>query len=131
MRMYAAGDARALDLIFSELRDRFGPVPEETMQLFTAVRLRLAAMPTGAQRLSFRDGVMRLDLPPESSHEFYDRWFQPVMYAISRDSTVRLETKGKALSVIFKGIETLEDAEGALAGFIARMREGIMETESR
>jgi transcription-repair coupling factor (superfamily II helicase) len=123
LRMYAASDIQSLDTIFSELRDRFGPVPEETAHLFTAVRLRLAAMPTGASRLTFREGAMRLDLPAESNHAFYERWFQPIMYAISKERNARLETKGKALSVIFNGIETLDDAEQVLASFRERMRE--------
>jgi transcription-repair coupling factor (superfamily II helicase) len=127
LRMYTAPDTPSLNTIFSELRDRFGPVPEETLQLFTAVRLRLAAMPTGATRATFRDGAMRLDLPSDVNQAYYDRWFQPIMHAISSDRYVQLEPKGRALSLVFNKIETLEDAEQALARFTGRMAEAIRE----
>ncbi|MEO5928567.1 MAG: transcription-repair coupling factor, partial [Candidatus Kapaibacterium sp.] len=123
LRMYAAKDSAALAAVASEMRDRFGPVPPETERLFMAVRLRLAAMPTGASRLALRDGEMRLDLPAESNRDYYERWFQSIMEAISRERNAKLETKGKALAIRYSGVEDIDEAERVLSRFTRKMRE--------
>jgi len=123
LRMYAARDAAALNGIFSEMRDRFGPVPPETERLFDAVRLRLAAMPTGAVRCALRDGDMRLELPAQSNREYYERWFQPIMEVIGRERSLQLETKGRMLAILFRGVNNTDEAERVLNRFSARMRE--------
>lgn len=123
LRMYSAKNAGELNGIFSEVRDRFGPVPPETVRLFEAVRLRLAAMPTGATRCSLRDGEMRLELPAESNREYYERWFQSIMEAIGRERGAQLETKGKTLAIRYKGVGDVDEAERVLNRFVGRMRE--------
>ena len=123
-RMYAAANRQLLDGILSEMRDRFGEIPPSTETLFHAVRLRLAGMPTGGSRLVFRGGELRLELPPDRDQGYYDRWFQPVMYAVKENTRARLETKGRALSIGFSRIESIDDAENALARFVSKMSEG-------
>jgi len=127
MRLYGASDMVTIDRILSELRDRFGKLPEETLNLLTALRLRMAAMPTGAAKLVWHKTEMRLELPPEHDQKYYNRWFQPVMYAIGRDQFVRLETKGKALSILFSKVTSVEEAERVLANFREAMVEGAQE----
>ncbi len=124
-RMYTAKDRAEIDTIFSEMRDRFGETPEETENLRMALILRFAAMPTGATTLRVSNGTMRLDLPPDSNQHFYDRWFQPIMYAINEVRGVELETKERALAILFKNIQTPDEAERALQKFTATMAEGI------
>jgi len=123
LRMYAAKDAAGLGAVASEIRDRFGPVPAETERLLNAVRLRLAAMPTGGTRLALRDGGMRLELPSDTNREYYERWFQSIMEAISREHGAQLETKGRSLAIRYAGIESVEEAERVLARFTSKMRE--------
>ncbi len=123
MRMYAAADHATLDAVFSEMRDRFGPVPPETETLFEAVLLRLAAIPTGAARCALRAGVLRLELPPDTEREYYKRWFQPIMEAIAGERGAQLETKGRQLAIVYAGVESVEEAERVIGRLIARMRE--------
>jgi transcription-repair coupling factor (superfamily II helicase) len=123
LRMYAAKDAAGLAAVASEMRDRFGPVPPETDRLLDAVRLRLAAMPTGGTRLALRDGEMRLELPSDSNRDYYERWFQSIMEAISRERGAQLETKGKLLAIRYSGVESVEEAERVLGRFTSKMRE--------
>lgn len=127
MRLYGASDMVSIDRILSELRDRFGKLPDETLNLLTALRLRIAAMPTGATKLLWHDTEMRLELPPEGDQKYYNRWFQPVMYAINKERFVRLETKGKALSVLFSKVTSIDEAERVLAHFKEAMVEGAQE----
>ncbi len=128
LRLYSAADHTTLQKVFSELKDRFGQAPPETENLMTALRLRLAAMPIGANKLIMKDETMRLELPSDSDSRYYGKWFQPVMYAISRQRFARLETKGKALSILFGKITSVDEAERALATFRDDMMEGAKET---
>lgn len=123
LRMYSAKDAGELNGIFSEVRDRFGSVPPQTIRLFDAVRLRLAAMRTGGVRCALRDGEMRLELPPESNRDYYERWFQSIMESIGRERGAQLETKGKTLSILYRGVEDADEAERVLNRFTAKMRD--------
>lgn len=127
LKMYTAGSIQELRRVISEIRDRFGPIPEETIRLSDGVRLRLAAMRTGAVRVSLREGAMRIDLPDERDEGYYAVWFQPTMEAISRDSTARLETKGKALSIRFNGVNTVDQAEQVLERLIQSMQKSMEE----
>lgn len=124
-RMYTAGDPGVIDTIFSEMRDRFGEAPEETENLRIALLLRFAAMSTGASALRISNGKMRLELPPDSDQNFYDRWFQPIMFAVHEVRGVELETKERSLAVLFKNIETPDEAERALQRFTTAMAEGV------
>lgn len=123
-RLYAAEDAAALQTVMSELRDRYGAVPPETERLRDAVRLRMTAMRTGALRASLRDGELRIDLPPESDTDYYERWFQPIMEWITHDRHAKLETKGKSLSIRFSGVNDAEEAGRLLEGMTSAMRGG-------
>ncbi len=128
LKMYTAPNIRELEAIFSELRDRFGEIPQETLQLLTVLRLRLAAMETGGVRLTLREaGPVRLELPSERNQEYYDEWFQPIMFAISKSRDVELEAKGKGLSILFHNIAGTEDAERAFMRFRELMAEGARE----
>ena len=126
--MYAADDlAIARGRSSSEMRDRFGPVPAGDR--CTSSSQSDSALPRcrpAPQDWSFRDGVMRLELPPESNQTYYDRWFQPIMQAIARQPFVQLETKGKLLAIVFAKVTSVEEAERALMGF----RDGLLEGES-
>jgi len=115
LRMYTSATLDELRDVMSEMRDRFGPTPVETERLSRGVRLRLAAMRTGGIRLSLRGGEMRLELPSERDTEYYERWFQPLMEAISTNRRARLETSGKMLSVRFTDVRSVDQAEGILA----------------
>lgn len=130
LKMYSAGSADELTRVMSEIRDRFGPIPEETMRLSEGVRLRLAAMNTGAVKLVYRERSLRLDLPDERDEAYYENWFQPTMEAISRDATARLETKGKALSIRFSGVDTIEQAELVMEKLKVGMQRGVTERAS-
>ncbi|MBS1912403.1 MAG: transcription-repair coupling factor [Bacteroidetes bacterium] len=123
MRMYTAPDVGGLEAVFSEMRDRFGLVPEPTENLFNAVRLRLAAMQTGASRAALREEMLRLELPSDTERSYYERWFQPIMEAISSERGAQLETKGRQLAILYRGVNDIDEAERVLARLVAKMRE--------
>jgi len=122
LKMYTAASQEALRTVLSELRDRFGPIPEETDRLADGIRLRLASMRTGAARVAFRDGELRVELPGEGNSDFYERWFQPLMEAVGSNARARLETKGKALAVRFQRVHTIDEAEQMLSSLVEAMR---------
>ncbi|HVK39834.1 MAG TPA: transcription-repair coupling factor [Candidatus Kapabacteria bacterium] len=126
-RMYAANDPDRLRTIASEMRDRFGEIPEPTERLVDAIRLRLAAMPSGAAKLTLRGGTLRLELPSDSNREYYDRWFHPMMASINRQRFCQLETRGRALAIVFSKVDDVDEAVRTLEGFTATMRASARE----
>jgi len=128
LRLYTSRDRDALTGVLSEMRDRFGPIPEETERLVEAVRLRIAAMPTGAHRLGWRDSTLRLELPNKAVKDFYDRWFQPMMAALADERMAHLETQGKTLAIRYDKVPSVEEAERLLARLVDRMRQNRRES---
>jgi transcription-repair coupling factor (superfamily II helicase) len=124
-RMYTATTLDEINSIFSEMRDRFGEIPEETLRLRDAIGLRMAAMPTGGSALRFESGGMRLDLPPNKETRYYDTWFEPLMYAVGQVPNVELDAKEKSLSILFEGVTDLPSAVTVLNSFTNQMKEGI------
>jgi transcription-repair coupling factor (superfamily II helicase) len=58
----AIGD---LDEMKKELRDRFGPVPEEVENLFRAIELKILSARLHASRIILKDGEMKIQFSPE------------------------------------------------------------------
>ena len=124
-RMYTAADREDIDAIFSEMRDRFGEVPEETERLRTALLLKIAAAPTGGTNLRVESDRMRLDLPPDTDQHYYEQWFQPVMHAVGKIPEIELEVKGRSLAILFRDVDGLDTAVSRLMRFTAAMKEGV------
>jgi transcription-repair coupling factor (superfamily II helicase) len=123
-RMYTADSPETIDTIFSEMRDRFGAIPPETEGLRTALRIRMAAIPTGGAALRIDGGRMRLDLPSDTNTHYYEEWFQPLMYAVNKIPDVELEAKGRSLAILFHHVDGPAEGERVLNRFTAAMMEG-------
>jgi transcription-repair coupling factor (superfamily II helicase) len=98
-RLYNAHEPRMVDVVFDELRDRFGTLPPEAEELLFAVRLRIAAMPTGFVRVSVREQRLVLELPSEEHTSWYDHVFKGILAPISDMPDVRLVQHGKRLVI--------------------------------
>ncbi|MFM8772209.1 MAG: transcription-repair coupling factor, partial [Candidatus Kapaibacterium sp.] len=71
-RLYNATEQRQVDVVYDELRDRFGTLAPEAEELLYAVRLRIAAIPTGFVRVAVRGERMNIELPAEENTAWYD-----------------------------------------------------------
>ncbi len=98
-RLYNADNDAEVDIVFSELRDRFGTLPPEGEELHFAVRLRIAALPLGFVRVSLKDTGLLLELPGESDTPYYERAFPRLLAAITGMPNARFSQNGKRLFV--------------------------------
>ncbi|MGA9115378.1 MAG: transcription-repair coupling factor [Bacteroidota bacterium] len=89
----AVRSSEQLEEAAEELRDRFGPLPEEAEHLLQAVRIRLASERTGFRRVVSDPRRVELHLPPAGDAAFYESGaFQRLMERVGK-----LRTGGAAL----------------------------------
>lgn len=98
-RLYNAHDEHEIDAVFAELRDRFGALPSEAENLWYAVRMRIAALPTGVIRVALRDHTMILELPPDTDKTYYEQAFPSLLPIITSMPNARFVQHGKRLIV--------------------------------
>lgn len=98
-RLYNADTDAEVDVVFSELRDRFGTLPPEGEELHFAVRLRIAALPLGFVRVNIKDSSLLLELPPESDVAYYERAFPRLLASVTAMPNARFSQNGKRLFV--------------------------------
>lgn len=94
-KLYKVEEAHELNPIASELRDRFGALPPEGERLLDVIRLRIAALPTGLERVTLRNSSLLLEFPAAEKKKFYDVAFQPMITAIASIAGSRIIPKGK------------------------------------
>lgn len=125
-RLYRIEKEHEINPIASELRDRFGPLPRAAEQLIEAIRLRIAALPTGLYRVSFRNGSILLEFPPDERKKFYDRVFQHMITAIASMAGSRIVPKGKLVYAQLPANST-DEAIAQLRLLVERTRHYMME----
>lgn len=82
-RLYNVRSEMELNNIISELRDRYGRLPDEAESLLFAVRLRVVALETGFIRIIFKNKLLIAELPPESNTLYYEHLFMPLTKFVS------------------------------------------------
>jgi transcription-repair coupling factor (superfamily II helicase) len=115
-RLYNAHDASEVDVVFSELRDRFGAVPRDAEALRFAVLLRIAALPTGLVRVRLNEERLLLELPPESDTTYYEHAFPALLPVITGMKNARFDQKKKRLFVDIQ-LARRDDAINVLHSF--------------
>jgi transcription-repair coupling factor (superfamily II helicase) len=67
-RLSSLGDEKELEVVRSELEDRFGIVPRPVEDLLYVLQVRLLAMQAGVQAIAREDGNLVLRLSPQAQH---------------------------------------------------------------
>lgn len=98
-RLYNSHEQREVDVIYNELRDRFGTLPPESEELLFAVRLRIAALPTGFLRVKIRHGRLLIELPADSNTRWYDQIFKPILPLVNSIPNTHFVQNGKRLMI--------------------------------
>ncbi len=96
-RLYNAHTTSEVDAVFTDLRDRFGTPPKEANNLWFAVLLRIAAIPTGFIRVNLRETILTVEFPPETQQEYYDLAFPSVLQILTSMPNARFQQSGKRL----------------------------------
>lgn len=108
----------ALDAFTRQLRDRFGPVPEQATLLVDLMRLRLEGQRLGMEKITWRKGEFRASLPEGSKQEYYQG---PVFGAIldlvqTQPEKWMLRQKGSSVQLVFLQQAPLPQIRALLQG---------------
>jgi transcription-repair coupling factor (superfamily II helicase) len=98
-KLFTSATIQDVEATTSELRDRFGALPEPTLRLVDAVHLRISALETGFGHVSYKGGVLVCEFPAEEKVQFYETQFQPMIAALTQMKSVQLLPKGKKVLV--------------------------------
>lgn len=98
-RLYNAHDLTEVDEVYANLRDRFGTLPQEVEELLFAVRLRIAALPTGVLRVNVKPEKMLIEFPPEDNQQYYEQAFPKMLPIITGSTNVRFVQQQKRLFI--------------------------------
>ncbi|MCL2039553.1 MAG: transcription-repair coupling factor [Bacteroidetes bacterium] len=78
-KLFEANDNKKLHDIKNELKDRFGKLPPEVLELLKVVRIRIAATNTGFTRIQIRANEFLIEFPSSSNKEYYEKVFPIVL----------------------------------------------------
>lgn len=98
-RLFRAKNEEEITAILSEMRDRFGALPQQAVGLVDAVRLRVAGLQTGFGHVSFKNQTLYCEFPTEDHTRFYAHVFPVMMAVLSQMQEVRVIPKGKKVFV--------------------------------
>jgi transcription-repair coupling factor (superfamily II helicase) len=116
MRLYRELDSleRSDDLqkFEDQLRDRFGALPEQAMELLNVVRLRWIAIELGMEKVVLKNGTMVGYFISNQLSSFYrSETFSKIIGHIQKhQNTFQLKESKEKLSLIVKKIENIENA---------------------
>jgi transcription-repair coupling factor (superfamily II helicase) len=102
----------------NRLNDRFGNVPEQTVALIDAIRLRRLARKIGFERLVLRKGRLTCFFPEnEASQYFQSPQFTAILeYIKSNPPDCRMKEEKNRLILVFRDVESIRDALTTFGG---------------
>lgn len=115
-RMDNAKNQHDLDLVISEITDRFGPLPSEMQELVKLVQLRWDAEKLGFEKLILKNGTMKAFFLPEDHERYYtSELFGHILAHIqSYPSKYRLKNINKRLILSADHVRTAGEASTLL-----------------
>ena len=103
----------------SQLRDRFGPLPDEVNDLLDIVRLRWLAMSLGIEKIVLKNSIMLAYFVSDKNSPFYDSpVFQSILTFISQRKDVEFKQKNNSLYMKFNGVSSINEAKKILEQII-------------
>ena len=78
-RLHAVRTNKELVTIREELEDRYGKLPKSGNDLIYAVKLRIAAVTIGFERIIVKNNKLLCEFPPQEKSEYYDVVFPEIM----------------------------------------------------
>ncbi len=98
-RLYEVRDLAQLDFISDELKDKYGKLPVEAQNLIFAVKIRMAAIPTGFERLILKQNKLLIELPPDTNETFYNHAFPAVMEFVNDQPGTNVMQRNKKILI--------------------------------
>lgn len=124
-RMDNCENDEELDLLKEELKDRFGPVPQQVEDLFTTVRCRRLAVDLGFEKMSLKSDSLRCYFINKNDSPYFEsETFRNIL------SYIQTETNKATLKQVSKmfllKIEPVESMEGMFR-FLAQLHQYCFE----
>lgn len=96
----------------TNLRDRFGPLPNEVIELINVVRMRWAAMKLGFEKITLKDNKMLAYFLSKQDSEYYNSpMFKAVLsFAQKTPKQTALKEKNSKLWLTIEGIKSVSEA---------------------
>jgi len=101
-----------LNLFIKGMEDRFGPLPNATLELFEVVKLRWLALSLGMERIFLKSGKMTIHFISDNSSLFYQSGiFQTILQNMQRYHNVcRMHEKNNKLVLTFENTKSVNKA---------------------
>ncbi len=113
-RLAGASTDQAVEEIATEMRDRFGPLPEEAIALLHVAKVRERAKLLGARNVTFEEPTrtLRILLPRESEAFYYQHTFPKILdrFSLIGQQNIRIVSEAKSLRLIIR-LKTKEEGE--------------------
>lgn len=105
-----------LNLYQEHLRDRFGPLPTEVIELINVVRMRWAAMILGFEKITLKNGKMLAYFLSKQDSEYYNSaMFKAVLlFAQKTPKQTALKEQNNKLWLTIENIKSIEEARMVL-----------------
>ena len=101
---------KELDILSSRLEDRFGPLPQETVNLFDVVKLRNAAAALGFEKAIVKNGMqIMFFISNQMSPYFRSKTFQHIIENIDKTRFEFKQSEGR-LKLVTRGVDSIARA---------------------
>jgi len=109
-RLDQAEDDETLDLLRTELVDRFGPLPSSVDDLFTTIKCRRIAIAIGFEKMTLKEEVLRCFFinRPDAPYFESDTFKHLLAFAQKAMNTAHFKQVGKNFILIIKDIKGME-----------------------
>jgi transcription-repair coupling factor (superfamily II helicase) len=102
---------KELDRFRAQLSDRFGPMPEETENLFKVVKIRNIGGNLGFEKIIIKNGMEILFFISNPMSPYYkSKTFESVLAALSNGGRFTLKQTENRLRAVTRGVDTLDKA---------------------
>ncbi|HEY3875507.1 MAG TPA: transcription-repair coupling factor, partial [Candidatus Kapabacteria bacterium] len=124
-RLASAEQDETIEAIATEMRDRFGAIPDEAQVLIHVARVRERAKKFGAKNVTYEEPTrtLRILLPKDTEAFYYQNTFPAVLdkFQLIGTQNIRLLSEGKQLRLVIRlktkeeGEERMQEIENLLA----------------
>ena len=108
-----------------EMKDRFGPVPQQVEDLFTTVRCRKLAVEMGFERMVLKDETLRCYFVSKHDSPYFESdTFKSILeYIQTKTNKARLKQTNKLFSLVVEGIKSMK----SMQAFLSTMQKSLVE----
>lgn len=122
-RLDHCSSEEALQELYKEMEDRFGPVPSEVEDLFTTVRCRKMAVELGFEKMVLKESKLRCYFinNPDSPYFESDIFNRMLQFLQTLTNKARLKQTGRNFLLVHEDVQGMESLES----FLSRMHQFV------